>query len=102
MLIWVPSVLFLTYPFILMYYTLRTLHRYFCGGHTSTALDDGEGCGAKIKATIGAVKKSIFDILRESRTQYGRYVSCNSDKSSVDLKDLLLLYKYDNPVKFDM
>jgi hypothetical protein len=102
MLVWVPSVLFLTYPFILVFYTSRTIYRFLFKGHTSSATDDHEGCGAKIKATIGAVKKSVFVILREARAHYGHFVSCSNCGNPVDLTNILRLYKYEKLEKYDI
>lgn len=91
MLVWVPAVLFCTYPLILLYFTVKNSIT-LCSCGAMNALDHEERtCMKGLKATIAVFKQLINQTLRESKIKYGYMISleCHTEVNLHDKYEIL-------------
>jgi hypothetical protein len=93
-LIWVPTVLILFYPWILLWYALKNI--FFictCGGNSALDPEDRK-CGKCCATTIHVLKARISRTLREAKIRYGYFLGFGCC-TEVDLHSKYELFCYE-------
>ena len=100
MFVWVPTILVLFYPFILLGYSLKNFYFIItCRGNSALDPEDRKGIKCCV-TTFHVIKVHIAKTLREAKIRFGQFTLCGCRKK-VELHEKYELFRYDTQAELD-
>jgi len=100
MFVWVPAILVLFYPFILLWYSLKNIFFIItCRGNSALDPEDRKGIKCCV-TTFHVLKVLIGKTLREAKISFGQFTLFKCCKE-VELHDKYGLFRYNTQAELD-